>query len=55
MLEINIYSMMDSKVFNVIIGFNFLLSIVEYKFNDCKHVLEVEMIPLASMDGEIAN
>jgi hypothetical protein len=34
MLEINIYSIMDSNVFGVTIHFNFLLAIVEEKFND---------------------
>ncbi len=55
MLEINVYSIMDSKVFGVIIGFNFLLTIVEQKFNDCKHAVEVEMIQLVSMGGENEN
>ncbi len=40
--EINVYSIIDSKVFGVKIGVNFLLAIVEERFNDCKHVVKVE-------------
>ncbi len=40
MFEINVYSIIDSKVFGVKIGVNFLLAIVEERFNDCKHVVK---------------
>jgi hypothetical protein len=46
---------MNSKVFGVIIGFNFLIAIVEYMFIDCKHMVEVERIQLRSMGGENTN
>jgi hypothetical protein len=55
MLEINLYSIMNSKVFGVIIGFNFLVAIVEYRFIDCKHMVEVERIQLCSTGEENAN
>jgi hypothetical protein len=42
MLEINVYSIVDSKVFGVKINVNFFLVIVEYKFNDYKHVMKVK-------------
>ncbi len=45
---------MDSKVFGVIIGFNFFFTL-EYKFNDCKHVVEVAWIQRGSTGGENAN
>ncbi len=55
MLEINIYSIIDSKVFGVTIGVNFLLAIVEQSFNDCKHMVEVERMQLGSTGGENEN
>jgi hypothetical protein len=38
MLEINVYSIINSKVFGVKIGVNFPFTIVIKKLNDCKHV-----------------
>jgi len=55
MLEINIYSIIDSNVFGVTIGVNFLLAIIEYRFNDCKHMVEVERIKLGNIGGKYAN
>jgi hypothetical protein len=51
MLEINIYSIIDFNVFGVTIGVNFLLAIIEYRFNDCKHVVKVERMQLGSIGG----
>ncbi len=42
MLEINVYSIIDSKVFGVKISVNFLFAIVEYKSNNYKHVIKVK-------------
>jgi hypothetical protein len=44
MFEINVYSIIDSKVFGVTIGVNFLLPILKQRFDDCKHVVGVEMM-----------
>ncbi len=55
MFEINVYSITNSKVFGVIIGFNFLIAIVEYRFIDCKHMVEVERIQLCNMGEKNAN
>jgi hypothetical protein len=55
MLEINVYSIIDSKVFGVTIGVNFLFSIVIKRFNDCKHMVEEEMMQLKSIGGKNAN
>jgi hypothetical protein len=54
-LEINIYSIIDSKVFGVTICVNFLLAIVKQRFNNCKHMVVVERMQLSSMNGENAN
>jgi hypothetical protein len=40
MLEINVYSIIDSKVFGVTIGDNFLFTIGIERFYDWKHVVE---------------
>jgi hypothetical protein len=40
MLEINVYSSIDSKVFGMIVGDNFLFAIVVKKFYNYKHVVE---------------
>ncbi len=40
MLEINMYSIIDSKVFGLTIGENFLFAIIVERFYDCKHVFE---------------
>jgi len=54
-LEINIYSIIDSNVFGVTIGVNFLLVILEQRFNDCKHMVVVERMQLSRTSGENAN
>jgi len=33
----------------------FFLAIVEWRFNDCKHIVEVERMQLGSMGGENSN
>jgi hypothetical protein len=53
MLEINVYSIIHSKVFGVTFGVNFFLPIVEYKFNYYKHVVEVERIQVGTKGGVI--
>jgi hypothetical protein len=40
MLEINVYSSIDSKVFGMIVGDNFLFAIVVKRFYNYKHVVE---------------
>jgi len=40
MLEINIYSIIDSKVFGVIVGNNFLFAIGVERSYDYKHAVE---------------
>jgi hypothetical protein len=40
MLEINVYSNIDSKVFGMIVGDNFLFAIVVKRFYNYKHVIE---------------
>jgi hypothetical protein len=55
MLEINVYSIIDSKVFGVTIGANFIFTIVIERSNDCKHVVEKERMQLKSIGGKNAN
>jgi hypothetical protein len=55
MLEINVYSIIDSKVFGVTIGVNFHFAIVIERFNDCTHVVEDERMQLKSTGGKNAN
>jgi hypothetical protein len=40
MLEINVYSIIDSKVFGVIVGDNFLFAIGAKRFYNYKHAIE---------------
>ncbi len=40
MVEINVYSIIDSKVFGVAVGDNFLFAIGIEKFYNCKHTVE---------------
>jgi hypothetical protein len=40
MLEINLYSIIDSKVFSVIVGDNFHLAIEVERFYNYKHAVE---------------
>ncbi len=55
MLEINVYSIIDSKVFGVTIGDNFLFAIVVKSFYDYKHMVEEEKMQLGSMGAKNAN
>jgi hypothetical protein len=48
MLEINIQSIIDCKVFGVTFGVNLLLPIIELRFHNYKHVVEVERMQLGS-------
>jgi hypothetical protein len=51
MLEINVYSIIDSKVFGVYL----LLAIIEYKFNNYKHMVEVKKMQPSNKGGVNAN
>ncbi len=53
MLKINVYSIIDSKVFGVIISVNFLFSIAIKRFNYYKHVVEEDA--LKNIGGKNAN
>ncbi len=55
MFEINIYSIINFKVIGVKIGVNFLLAIVKYRLNDCKHVAKVKMMQLCKTNGKNEN
>ncbi len=55
MLEINMYSIIDSKVFGVTIGDNFLFSIVVKRSYDYKHMVEEERMQLGSTGAMNAN
>jgi hypothetical protein len=55
MLEINVYSSIDSKVFGVTYGVNFLLPIIEYRFNYYRHVVEIKRMQVDSKGGVNAN
>jgi hypothetical protein len=55
MLEIKVYSIIDSKVFSVTIGDNFLFTIVVKRFYDCKHVIEEQRMQLTSTCAKNAN
>jgi len=49
---LNIYLVIDSKVFGVTIDVNFLFAIVIERFNNCKHVVEEERMQLRSTSGK---
>ncbi len=55
MLEINVYSVINSKVFGLIVGVYLLLAIVKQKFNDYKHMVEVQRMQLGNKGGINAN
>jgi hypothetical protein len=55
MLVINVYSIVDSKVFPLIIGTNFLFAIIIERFYDCKHEIEEERMQLRSTYANNAN
>jgi hypothetical protein len=55
MLEINVYSIIDSKVFSVTFGDNFLFTIVVERFYDCKHATEEQRTQLGSTCANNAN
>jgi hypothetical protein len=45
----------DSKLFGVTIGDNFLLAIIVKRFYDCKHVVEEQRMQLGSTRANNAN
>ncbi len=47
-LDINVHSITNCKVFGVTFGVNLLLPIIELRFHDYKHVVEVENMKLGS-------
>jgi len=49
--EINVYSIIDSKVFRV----NFLLPIIKQRFHDYRHLVKVERMQLDNKGGINAN
>jgi hypothetical protein len=55
MLEINVYSIIDSKVFGETIGVNFLFAIVIERLNDYNKVIEEERMQLRSIGGKNTN
>jgi hypothetical protein len=55
MLEINVYSIMDSKVFGVTVGEIFLFAIRIKRFYNCKHVVEKQRMQLGSTLENNAN
>ncbi len=55
MFEINMYSIIDFKVFGLIIGDNFLFAIVVERFYNCKHVVEEQRMQLGSTQTKNAN
>jgi hypothetical protein len=55
MLEINMHSIIDSNVFGVTIGDNFLFAIGVERFYDCKHLVEEQRMQLGSTCANNAN
>jgi hypothetical protein len=55
MLDINVHLIIDSKVFGVTIGDNFLFAIIVKRFYNCKHVVEEKGIQLGSTRANNAN
>jgi hypothetical protein len=49
------YSIIDSKVFGVTIGDNFLFSIVAKRFYNCKHMVEEKRMQLGNTGAKNAN
>jgi hypothetical protein len=55
MLEIYVYSIIDSKVFGVIVGDNFLLAIGVERSSDYKHAVEEQKMQLGNTYANNAN
>jgi hypothetical protein len=55
MLEINVYSTIDSNVFGVTIGDKFLFAIGVERFYNCKHTVEEQRMQLGSTCANNAN
>ncbi len=55
MLEISMYSIIDSKVFGVIVGDNFLFAIGVERSYDYKHTVEEQKMQLGSFHSNNAN
>jgi hypothetical protein len=55
MLDINVHLIIDSKVFGVTIGDNFLFAIIVKRFYDCKHVVEEQRMQLGNIHANNAN
>jgi hypothetical protein len=55
MLEINMYPIIDSKVFGVIIGDNFLFAIGVERSYDYKHKIKEQKMQLGSTHANNAN
>jgi hypothetical protein len=55
MFEINMYSIIDFKVFGLTIGDNFLFAIVVERFYNCKHMVEEQRMQLGSTQTKNEN
>jgi hypothetical protein len=55
MLEINMYSIINSNAFSVIVVANFFFAIRVERFYDCKHVVELQRMQLRSICANNAN
>ncbi len=55
MLKINVYSIIDSNVFSVTVGDNFLFAIGVKSFYDCKHAVEEQRMQMGSIHANNAN
>jgi hypothetical protein len=55
MFEINVYSIINSKVFGLTIGDKFLFAIVVKRFYDCKRVVEEHKMQLENTLANNAN
>jgi len=55
MLMINMYSIIDSKVFGLTIGDNFIFAIIVERFYNCKHMIEEERMQLKGTCANNAN
>jgi len=55
MLEINVYSIIHSKVFGVIVGDNFLFAIRVERFYHCKHSIKENKMQLKNTHANNAN
>ncbi len=52
---INVYSIIDSKVFGLTLGDKYFFATVVERFYDCKHVVEEERMQLGSLCANNAN